>query len=97
MNVAQKTQTITRLPKFFAIHKIGGTHTDLQHAVQVNNMSSKILRYINIEKTPTEDFPDTNFDLRPAQEYVLLIIVSYTAIYFVIGSKLTRVFIAGIF
>ena len=69
MNVAQKTRTITRLPHFFAIHKIGGTRTDLQHAVQVNNMSSKILRYINIEETATEDFPDTNFDLRPAQEY----------------------------
>ena len=75
MNVAQKTRTITRLPTFFAIHKIGGTRTDLQHAVQVNNVSSKILRYIYIEETPTEDFPDTNFDLRPVQEYVLLIIV----------------------
>ena len=75
MNVAQKTQTITRLPQFFAIHKIGGTCTDMQHAVQVNNMSGKILRYLYIEKTPSEDFPDTNFDLRPAQEYVLLIIV----------------------
>ena len=97
MNVAQKTPTITRLPQFFAIHKIGGTHADLQHTVQVNNVSSKNLQYINIEETPTEDFPDTNFDLRPAPEYVLLIIVSYTAMYFVIGSKLTHVFIAGIF
>ena len=75
MNVAQKTRTITRPPQFFAIHKIGGTHTDLQHAVQVNNMSLQILPYIYIEETPTEDFPDINFDLRPAQEYVLLIIV----------------------
>ena len=97
MNVAQETQTITRLPQFFVIHKIGGTRTDLQHVVQVNNVSLKILRYINIEETPTEDFPDTSLDLRPAQEYVLLIIVLYTAMCFVIGSKLTCVFIAGIF
>ena len=75
MNIAQKTQKITRLPQFFAIHKIGGTCTDLQHAVQVNNVSLQILQYIYIEETPTEDFADINFDLRPAQEYVLLIIV----------------------
>ena len=75
MNIAQKIQTIARLPQFFAIHKIGGTRTEMQHAVQVNNVSGKILPYLYVEKTPTEDFPDTNFNLRPAQEYVLFITV----------------------
>ena len=59
MNIAQKTRTITRLPQFFAIHKIGGTPTDLQHTVQVNNVSGKILQYLYVKKTPAEDFPDT--------------------------------------
>ena len=42
MNVAQKSRRITHLPEYFAVHKIGGTQTDMLPVVQVNNVSITI-------------------------------------------------------
>ena len=56
MNVAQKTWTITRLPQFFAIHKIGGTRTDLQHTVQVNKGVQKYYDILTLRRLLLKTF-----------------------------------------
>ena len=39
MNLAQKLWRITVLPEYLAVHKIGGTRTEMQEVIQLNNVS----------------------------------------------------------